>query len=109
VFALASITDDTGRTEGIPVALMEAMAAGVPVVATRVSGIPELVEGAGRLVEPGDAAGLARAIASALDDSSIDEVTRRGRARVAEQFDLFAEAAKLGDLFEVSVGLGLRG
>jgi glycosyltransferase involved in cell wall biosynthesis len=108
VFVLASITDNTGRTEGIPVALMEAMAAGVPVVATRVSGVPELVEGAGLLVEPGDAAALANAIATALDDSGIDEVTRRARARVAENFDLFVEAAKVGDLFAASVELGLR-
>jgi colanic acid/amylovoran biosynthesis glycosyltransferase len=103
VFALASVTDRTGRAEGIPVALMEAMAAGVPVVATRTSGIPELVEGAGRLVEPGDAPALARAIGDILDDAGIDDVTSRARTRVAEQFDLFAEATKLGDLFEASV------
>ena len=50
--------------EGIPVALMEAMAAGVPVVATRLSGIPELVQDGvtGLLVAPGRRAGLAAAM-----------------------------------------------
>jgi colanic acid/amylovoran biosynthesis glycosyltransferase len=108
VFVLASVADRTGRTEGIPVALMEAMAAGVPVVTTRISGIPELVEGVGRLVEPGDADELASAISSVLDDSRIDEAVGLARARVAEQFDLFGEATKLGDLFEASFAVSTR-
>ena len=47
--------------EGVPVVLMEAMAAGVPVVATQIAGIPELVEDgvSGFLVPPGDAEALA--------------------------------------------------
>ncbi len=58
--------------ENAPLALLEAMAAGVPVVATRVGGVPELVpEGTGELVEPGDPAALAAAIARLLDDPSL--------------------------------------
>ncbi len=72
VFVLASIRDSTGRMEGIPVALMEAMAAGVPVVATRLSGIPELVSAdTGMLVEPNDSRALAEAIERLLDDRDL--------------------------------------
>ncbi len=87
VFVLASVADHTGRTEGIPVALMEAMAAGVPVVATRISGIPELVEGVGRLVEPGAADELAAAISGRARrqpprrGSGVRPGTRRGAVR----------------------------
>src|SRR6185436_14979892 len=43
IFALPSVVAPSGDRDGIPVSLMEAMAAGTPVVSTRVSGIPELV------------------------------------------------------------------
>ncbi len=58
VFALPS------RTEGLPVTLLEAMQAGVPIVATRVGEIPEVLDqgGLGELADPGDAEGLARAL-----------------------------------------------
>ena len=58
--------------ENAPLALLEAMAAGVPVVATRVGGVPELVpEGTGLLVAPGDPAALAAAIGRLLDDPAL--------------------------------------
>jgi glycosyltransferase involved in cell wall biosynthesis len=104
VFALPSIIDKTGRTEGIPVALMEAMAAGVPVISTRVSGIPELVDGAGGLVEPRDAAGLANEIALTFEDSRIRAArVSAARERVVAEFDLYREAAKLADLIDGSL------
>jgi glycosyltransferase involved in cell wall biosynthesis len=63
--------------EGMPLVVLEAMEAGVPVVASRVSGIPEVVEDGrtGWLVEPEDPAVLAAALAEALDG---DEARRRG-------------------------------
>jgi len=98
VVAAPSVPTRSGRREGIPVALMEAMASGVPVVASRISGIPELVEDgeAGLLVEPGDAEGLA----GALERLARDEALRRrlgaaGRAKVEREFDLRASTASL--------------
>jgi glycosyltransferase involved in cell wall biosynthesis len=67
------------RQEGQPNVVMEAMALGVPVVATRVGGVPDLVADGetGLLAEPGDASGLARAIRTLSADAGL-------RARVAE-------------------------
>ena len=58
-----SVPTADGRREGIPVALMEAAACGLPLVASRLSGIPELVRHGetGYLTDPGDAHGLAAA------------------------------------------------
>ncbi|MCP3981365.1 MAG: glycosyltransferase family 4 protein [bacterium] len=91
------------HTEGMGVVLMEAMACGLPVVATNVGGIPELVEDGvhGRLVEPRSPIALADAIAevhSSPDDRAALAV--RNRARIAESFDLHRGARQLLDLFE---------
>ena len=88
--------------EGLPVVLMEAMAARVPVIATRIAGIPELVDHGvnGALVPPGDSTALATAILDVLSDA-----TRRramgdaGRDRVVQDFNGTTEAAWLADLF----------
>lgn len=76
-------------TEGLPLTILEAMAAGRPVVATRVGGIPEVVEDgvSGLLVEPGDAGGLARAVAFLAGSGEVAQrMGRRGRIKVIEQF-----------------------
>jgi len=69
LFAAPSVTARDGDMEGIPVALMEAMASGVPVVATRHSGIPELVEDkvTGLLVPERDTDSLAAAFRWLVD------------------------------------------
>lgn len=79
--------------EGLGVSLLQAAAAGVPVVASRVGGIPEAVlDGAtGLLVPPGDVSALADAIARLLADSALRErLGQAGQARMREAFSLDA-------------------
>lgn len=75
---------------GIPVALMEALASRLPVVATSISGVPELVRDGdtGWLVPPGDAPALADAAEDVLSDPSA-ATTRAtaGRTHVETEFD----------------------
>ncbi|MBT0571522.1 glycosyltransferase [Curvibacter sp. CHRR-16] len=72
-FVLACKQDSHGDMDGIPVVLMEAMSQGVPVVSTRLSGIPELVvhEQTGLLAEPNDAASLATQIARLISGAAM--------------------------------------
>ena len=84
--------------DGIPNVIAEAMALGLPVIATRVSAIPELVEDgvSGRLVEVDDAEALARAARElARDPARARRLAAAGRARVAELFD---QEANIDDL-----------
>jgi len=88
--------------EGVPVVLMEAMAAQCAVVATRIAGIPELIADGetGLLVPPGDAAALAEALAALLDDPARRKAMgRAARAMVEAEFDLAREPARLATLF----------
>jgi glycosyltransferase involved in cell wall biosynthesis/GT2 family glycosyltransferase len=88
--------------EGVPVVLMEAMAARLPVIATRVAGVPELVEDgvSGLLIPPGDPAPLTAAILRLMTDPDLRaRMGEAGRARVARDFDAGAEAARLALLF----------
>ena len=93
-----SVPTAEGKREGIPVVLMEAMASGVPVVASGISGIPELVDNdvSGLLVPPGDPHALARALRLLHDDPELRErLARAGREKVVREFDVRANAAKL--------------
>ena len=98
---LASVVDKSGRREGIPVSLMEAMAVGLPVVASHLSGIPELIEDGreGLLVPPGDAERFAGALERLARSP---ELRRRfgeaGRRKVEADFELGASAEKLAAL-----------
>ncbi|NDV98284.1 glycosyltransferase [Salipiger sp. PrR002] len=88
--------------EGVPVVLMEAMAAQLPVVTTRIAGVPELVEhgASGLLVPPGEAGALAAALDSLLSDpDGRRRMGAAGRAKVIAEFDIKTEAAKLSALF----------
>jgi len=93
--------------EGVPVVLMEAMAAGVPVVATRVAGVTELVdhETSGLVVPPGDCKSLSEAIDRLLDDGAMRQrMAEAGRARVEAEFDIRIEARRLRNLIENAGG-----
>jgi glycosyltransferase involved in cell wall biosynthesis len=103
VFALPSVVAPDGTRDGIPVALMEAMAAGAPSVSTFVSGIPELIEPdrSGLLVPPGNVAALANALARLLDDPALcDALAAEARHKVEREFDAEREAKKLLALIE---------
>jgi glycosyltransferase involved in cell wall biosynthesis len=75
------------RSEGLPNVLLEALRADVPVVATRVGAIPEVLEGtrAGMMISPGDPRALADAIAHGLSLKE-DAVSREARRAVTEHF-----------------------
>jgi colanic acid/amylovoran biosynthesis glycosyltransferase len=102
IFTLPSVIAPSGDRDGIPVSLMEAMAAGAPVVSTRVSGIPELIEDEreGLLVSPRNSRALAEALARLLDDAALRRRLAVGaRAKVEREFDAAREANKLLELF----------
>ncbi|MEM7337044.1 MAG: glycosyltransferase family 4 protein [Actinomycetota bacterium] len=88
--------------EGLPVSIMEAYAAGRPVVSTRIAGIPELVHDghSGWLVPAGNPTALADAMLVALTtpSSDLDRMGRAGRELVSERHDAVVEASRLGDL-----------
>jgi glycosyltransferase involved in cell wall biosynthesis len=94
----ADVFVSSSFAEGVPVVLMEAMAAGVPVVATRIAGIPELVEDGvcGFLVPPGDPEPLAEKVEVLLADPRIrDRFAIAGRAKVEREFNLSTESQRL--------------
>ena len=89
------------HTEGLPLALLEAMASGIPVVATAVGGTPEVLDGgAGTLVQPGNAEALARALAWALTRGEAHVRAARARAVVDARYGLAAVAARHLALYE---------
>jgi glycosyltransferase involved in cell wall biosynthesis len=101
-FVLASVPTRAGKKEGIPVVLMEAMATGLPVISSRLSGIPELVTHnlCGLLVEPGDSPALARCLRTLFRDPELArQFGEYGRQRVERDFNLSLNAEKLGTLF----------
>jgi glycosyltransferase involved in cell wall biosynthesis len=102
LLAAADLFVLSSRSEGLPLSILEAMAAGLPVVASSVGGVPELVvEGeTGLLVPPGDPHALAAAIERLLDDSALRRrLGAAGRTRVSEHFDLASARRAHLDLY----------
>jgi colanic acid/amylovoran biosynthesis glycosyltransferase len=107
-FALPAVVGPDGDRDSLPVALMEAMALGLPVVSTFVSGIPELVEAgvSGLLVPPDDAVALAEALERLAGDRVLaSSCGQAARIRIEEGFDLRRSAARMVDLFHEAVSL----
>lgn len=102
VLAAADVVVMPSLAEGLGVAAMEAMAAGRPVVASAVGGLPELIADGeqGLLVPPGDAAALAEALARCLGDTGLrDRLGESGRRR-AEAFSTVAMARGTASVYE---------
>jgi len=100
-YVQSSIVTSTGKMEGIPVSLMEAMASGLPVVATNISGIPELVRPGetGYLVPPEEPQALADAIMKIYEDRGrAEHYAITGRDLVLKEFNLSTNVALLSDL-----------
>jgi colanic acid/amylovoran biosynthesis glycosyltransferase len=99
-----SIELSDGQTEGIPVTLLEAMAHGVPVIASSIGGIPELLDGeVGLLVPAREAAPVADALARLAADPELRRsLAESGRRRIAQEFEVGAVASRLSQLFEAA-------
>ena len=102
IFVLPCVVARDGDQDGIPVSLMEAMASGLPVVTTPVSGIPELVtEDVGRLVPPRDSGALAEALRELMETPDrCEALGRRGQAAVETGFQVRKNTERLAALFE---------
>jgi glycosyltransferase involved in cell wall biosynthesis len=101
--AAVSVMAATGG-EGLPNAMLESMAAGVPVVATRVGGSEEVIrhDGVeGLLVPPADAGAMARAIGALLGDTGLARrIGQEGKGRILERFSLERMVRETEDLYE---------
>jgi len=102
-----SVIMENGKMEGIPVALMEALATQLPVIASELSGIPELVipDKMGYLVPPANAVALADAIEHVYHNPlEAADLAKNGRQHVLNEFSLDMNVDQLSSLFEMKAG-----
>ncbi len=108
VFALACAREAEGGSDNLPTVIMEAMAAGLPVVSTRVAGVPEMIEegATGRLLDEHDVASLADAIEGLLKDAALARKWgRAGRAAVGKKFATERTTSELKHLLARRAGV----
>lgn len=111
VLACPCVVGGDGNRDGLPTVLLEAMALGLPAVATGVTGIPELVRDGetGLLVPEGDPEALAEALRRLLDSHALrSALSGRGRALIEREFDITRNAAQLREVFAAATA-GQRG
>ncbi len=111
IFALASLVDEKGASDVLPTVIIEAMATGLPVISTRLAGIPEMVKHGvtGLLADPGDAEELAHHLEHLVRNPGIgQEMGRKGRIRAEQHFDCAQSADILLSLFHKHARLELR-
>jgi len=109
VLAMPCVVADDGDRDALPTVILEAMALGTPVVSTRVSGVPEMLEDghSGVLVEQRDPAGLAGALERLVRDPALStSVADAAHAVVTERFDLTTNATALRSLLTDSALVG---
>lgn len=102
-FVLPCKQDQNGDMDGIPVVLMEAMLSGIPVIAGKISGIPELVvdRETGLLVEPGDDVALSQAIVELMENSQLEEkIVGNAIEKVRTEFSIVPNSKRLIQLFK---------
>ena len=103
LLVLPSLRTRTGREEGLGMVLLEAAASGVPVVGSRVGGIPEgIVDGETGFLTPGrDPAAIAEHMITLLDDAELRaRMGAAARARVEQHFDIRRQTAALEALYD---------
>jgi glycosyltransferase involved in cell wall biosynthesis len=106
VFALPCQIMEDGDRDGFPNVLAEAMAMGVPVVSTAISGIPEMIDDGeqGLLVPPRDPKALAAALRRLLEDRRLHaQLAQAARQRICERFDSRRTTLALRDLFQAEL------
>lgn len=105
VFALPSVTAASGDTEGLPISIIEASAASIPVVATWHSGIPEAIahEKGGLLCKERDSTALAQHLISVLrDDKLAQSLGSFGQQFVKDNFDIVKQGERLSSLYKLA-------
>jgi colanic acid/amylovoran biosynthesis glycosyltransferase len=100
---LPSVDLGSGNHEGVPVAMLEAMAAGVPTIATETGGIPEALRDAGILVPGANADALASAISDLANESTVTAMSEAVRKRAYECYSVESVLGKLTTLMNVAV------
>jgi colanic acid/amylovoran biosynthesis glycosyltransferase len=108
VFALAAQTEGDGGSDNLPTVIMEAMAAGLPVVSTRIAGIPEMVDDGqtGALVGERDVPALAEALQRYLQDATLaGRHGEAGKRRAMEKFQVTVSAERLAELLVQRAGI----
>lgn len=101
VFVAPCVPADDGNIDGLPTVVLESMALGTPVLATTVSGLPEVVQQlrTGLLTEPGDVEALTAALtAIAAGELPVTQLARNARALIEDQFDSRRQAARLREM-----------